>query len=565
MEQERVKAANRAGVKADSQLVAGGKKRGGQRRAVPYWVPLAAERIFMEYSGSTKGCKLSVSDVVRYLKDVYDCEVSDDYVREKLLPAMMEFSSIKPRLTEEESLIDFFSWKMGFGDLTDDDEKKAGLDEAKKKSESRRKGLYWFEPGRLLEDHEIELLIAMIDASPFMKDKDANDLVRKLRSLQFQGDRRMRAFLLDTDFDSGDGRAVEGAIGQPACKLKKEEKDIRPSTDNFLAELSKLYGAIVDKKTISFTDLKYSTKVDMAGAQLCSDDRKAGPATNGQDEGSASKQDERPKNEYIDVTPYALRYADGHCFLLTNKLIGDEGVDNAAAGAVAGADAGAAAGAVVGTDAKAAADTAEKDKSTKGGKGKDKSTKGNGFSIHRVDVMADLKVSEEDESSVYVELNDPQSPFEYLRWSMNGMGGKRKLIKMRCNERALHYLIERFSNCEGWSVTQAKAGSGGDGRPKREKDWYTVTFAAPPDGIGYWVQKFLDGIDVVEPPRLRKDIAKRVNLHPYHLDGSNGSRDASVEQQAEQAFHEKEAASERASYDEEAARGKKAPADSHAR
>lgn len=553
MKQERVKAANRAGVKADSQPVAGGKKRGGQRRAVPYWVPLAAERIFMEYSGPGEGNGLSVSDVVRHLKDIYDCEVSDDYVREKLLPAMMEFGTIKPRLTEEDSLIDFFSWDMRVGDPADDDDEEASLSEANMKREPGKKGLYWFRSGRLLRDHEIELLIAMIDASPFMKDKDANDLVRKLRSLQFQGNRRMRAFLLDTDFDSGDGRAVESGIGPSACKSKKEEKDIRPSTDVFLAELSKLYDSIVRKKTISFTKLTYSTKVDMAGVQLCSDDRKARPATNGRDE--------RPKNEQIDVTPYALRYADGHCFLLTNNPSESKGVDSAAAGAA-------------GADARAAADTVEKGKSTKGakgenkdkgkGKGKGESERKDRFSIHRVDLVADLKASER-ESSTYVELNDPQSPFEYLRWSMNGMGGKRELIKMRCNKRALHYLIERFSNCEGWSVTPAKAGSGEDGRPKREKDWYTVTFAAPPKGIGYWVQKFLDGVDVIEPERLRKKIAERVNLHPYHLDGSNGSRDAFAEQQAGQAFHEKEAASERASYDEEAAREKKAPADSHAR
>ncbi len=211
--------AKRANVEIEPRVdsrSAGGKKSGGQRKAVPYWVPLAAERIFMEYSGPGKGNGLSVSDVVRYLKDIYDCEVSDDYVREKLIPAMIEFGSIEPRVIEEDSLVDYFGWKMGSNASPADGANATGPDEAEKKK-TRKKGLYWFEPGRLFEDHEIELLIGMVDASPFMVHKDANDLVKKLRSLQFQGNRAMRAFLVDSDFDSVDGRAGEGDAERSAC------------------------------------------------------------------------------------------------------------------------------------------------------------------------------------------------------------------------------------------------------------------------------------------------------------------------------------------------------------
>lgn len=506
--------AKRANVEMEPRVDSrstGGKKSGGQRKAVPYWVPLAAERIFMEYSGPGKGNRLSVSDVVRYLKDIYDCEVSDDYVREKLIPAMIEFGSIEPRLIEEDSLVDYFGWKMGSNASPADGANATGSDEAEKKK-TRRKGLYWFEPGRLFEDHEIELLIGMVDASPFMVDKDANDLVKKLRSLQFQGNRAMRAFLVDSDFDSVDGRAGEGDAERPACDSGKGDGEVRPSTDSVLLTLSKLYGAIVEKRTISFTKLKYSAKVDMAGAELYRNDKRDGES----------------KNELKDVTPYALRYADGHCFLLTSRCDGGEG----GSGAVA--------------------------------KVERKNKKKDDFSIHRIDLMSDLKVSECD-SAAYVELKDPREPFEYLCWSMNGMGGRRQRITMRCSEKALHFLIERFSGCEGWSVSMARAGSERDGRPEREKGWYTVTFEAPPKGIGFWVQKFLGDIDVVEPKWLRESIAKRVNLHPYSYDGPDGFLDTSSERKNGQTFQEKKAASEKASRDQETAREKKALSGLHAR
>lgn len=506
--------AKRANVEMEPRVDSrstGGKKSGGQRKAVPYWVPLAAERIFMEYSGFGEGNGLSVSDVVRYLKDIYDCEVSDDYVREKLIPAMIEFGSIEPRLIEEDSLVDYFGWKMGSNASPADGANATGPDETEKKK-TRKKGLYWFEPGRLFEDHEIELLIGMVDASPFMVDKDANDLVKKLRSLQFQGNRAMRAFLVDSDFDSVDGRAGEGDAERPACDSGKGDGEVRPSTDSVLLTLSKLYGAIVEKRTISFTKLKYSAKVDMAGAELYRNDKRDGES----------------KNELKDVTPYALRYADGHCFLLTSRC--DEG--EGGSGAVA--------------------------------KVERKNKKKDDFSIHRIDLMSDLKVSE-CESAAYVELKDPREPFEYLRWSMNGMGGKRQRITMRCSEKALHFLIERFSGCEGWSVTMARAGSERDGRPEREKDWYTVTFEAPPKGIGFWVQKFLGDIDVIEPKWLRESIAKRVDLHPYSYDGPDGFLDTSSERKNGQTFQEKKAASEKASRDQETAREKKALSGLHAR
>lgn len=480
--------AKRANVEIEPRVdsrSAGGKKSGGQRKAVPYWVPLAAERIFMEYSGPGKGNGLSVSDVVRYLKDIYDCEVSDDYVREKLIPAMIEFGSIEPRLIEEDSLVDYFGWKMGSNASPADGANATGSDEAEKKK-TRRKGLYWFEPGRLFEDHEIELLIGMVDASPFMVDKDANDLVKKLRSLQFQGNRAMRAFLVDSDFDSVDGRAGEGDAERPVCDSGKGDGEVRPSTDGVLLTLSKLYGAIVEKRTISFTKLKYSAKVDMAGAELYRNDKRDGES----------------KNELKDVTPYALRYADGHCFLLTSRCDGGEG----GSGAVA--------------------------------KVERKNKKKDDFSIHRIDLMSDLKVSECD-SAAYVELKDPREPFEYLRWSMNGMGGRRQRITMRCSEKALHFLIERFSGCEGWSVSMARAGSERDGRPEREKDWYTVTFEAPPKGIGFWVQKFLGDIDVVEPSSLRRAIKARVKENPYYPDRRQDGFDERVEHAKQASFEER--------------------------
>lgn len=474
--------AKRANVEIEPRVdsrSASGKKSGGQRKAVPYWVPLAAERIFMEYSGPGKGNGLSVSDVVRYFKDIYDCEVSDDYVREKLIPAMIEFGSIEPRLIEEDSLVDYFGWKMGSNASPADGANATGPDEAEKKK-TRKKGLYWFEPGRLFEDHEIELLIGMVDASPFMVHKDANDLVKKLRSLQFQGNRAMRAFLVDSDFDSVDGRAGEGDTERSACDSEKGNGEVRPSTDGVLFTLSKLYGAIVEKRTISFTKLKYSARVNMAGAELYRND----------------KQDGESKNELKDVTPYALRYADGHCFLLTSRCGED------------------------------------------GGKAGRENKKKDDFSIHRVDLMSDLKVSERD-SAAYVELKDPREPFEYLRWSMNGMGGKRQRITMRCSEKALHFLIERFSGCEGWSVSMARAGSEKDGRPEREEDWYTVAFEAPPKGIGFWVQKFLGDIDVVEPKSLRRAIKARVKENPYYPDRRQDGFDERVEHAKQASFEER--------------------------
>ena len=49
--------AKRANVEIEPRVdsrSASGKKSGGQRKAVPYWVPLAAERIFMETQAPVK-------------------------------------------------------------------------------------------------------------------------------------------------------------------------------------------------------------------------------------------------------------------------------------------------------------------------------------------------------------------------------------------------------------------------------------------------------------------------------------------------------------------------------
>lgn len=286
--------------------------------------------------------------------------------------------------------------------------------------------------------------------------------------------------MVDSDFDSVDGRAGEGDTERSACDSEKGNGEVRPSTDGVLFTLSKLYGAIVEKRTISFTKLKYSARVNMAGAELYRND----------------KQDGESKNELKDVTPYALRYADGHCFLLTSRCGED------------------------------------------GGKAGRENKKKDDFSIHRVDLMSDLKVSERD-SAAYVELKDPREPFEYLRWSMNGMGGKRQRITMRCSEKALHFLIERFSGCEGWSVSMARAGSEKDGRPEREEDWYTVTFEAPPKGIGFWVQKFLGDIDVVEPKSLRRAIKARVKENSYYPDRRQDGFDERVEHAKQASFEER--------------------------
>ncbi len=129
------------------------------------------------------------------------------------------------------------------------------------------------------------------------------------------------------------------------------------------------------------------------------------------------------------------------------------------------------------------------------------------FRTLRIDLMRNVAISED--ASDFKPLKDAGEVSEYMRGAVSGFGGTSELIRIRCNAFAIHYVIERFSEFDGFRVVRSHAGT----EPKDGS--YDVEFLAVPQGFKFWAIKQLQNIEVLEPASLRKEITDIVLSSAY--------------------------------------------------
>ena len=135
---------------------------------------------------------------------------------------------------------------------------------------------------------------------------------------------------------------------------------------------------------------------------------------------------------------------------------------------------------------------------------RNKPSKTNKFRILKVALIQNLEIDEDGEFMPA----DEDAVREYFRAAIDSFGGTPDNIKLRCSEKAIGYVIEKFANYSNFRIHK-----------KAADDWYEVEFSACPDGLAFWALKYLSDVEVVSPKRVRNTIVKMVREdNPYLSD-----------------------------------------------
>lgn len=117
-----------------------------------------------------------------------------------------------------------------------------------------------------------------------------------------------------------------------------------------------------------------------------------------------------------------------------------------------------------------------------------------GAGIYRIDRMKDIEI-----------LDKPRrESAEIQSETMNAVyafGGTPEHIVLRCDREILDDMIDRFG-------TEAQIIAEGE-------DKFTVSFTAPPRGIQFLAQQYLEYIEVLEPQWLREQVIHAIQHNPY--------------------------------------------------
>lgn len=234
------------------------------------------------------------------------------------------------------------------------------------------------------------------------------------------------------------------------------EETVKPTLQTVFFNLELLNDAITKKETVKFTYHKYVAKPQKSPGQ----NYKSYPCKAGFGDQPAGV-----PTEYKHLSPYRLQYMDSHYFVLTNNPLKE------------------------GSSTERCIPTAGE------------------FLSFRLDLIG-LDSLKLEGSDLYVPLVNQDAPKEYYRGAVNGFGGTSKLMVMRCDKFALHYIIGRYLDYKDFSISQIV------GEPKLE---YEVKFMAYPRGIAYWASGFADHIEVLEPKEARDIVIGKLKRNVYGL------------------------------------------------
>jgi len=119
-------------------------------------------------------------------------------------------------------------------------------------------------------------------------------------------------------------------------------------------------------------------------------------------------------------------------------------------------------------------------------------------SLYRVDMMKDIEVLEAD-----IDLSSKDANLDSVKKITYAHAGKPETIRLKCDKKALRYVIEKFGS--DVKIIENKKGDGG----------FEAVFTASPEGITYWALQYLQHVEVLAPKSLRKAVIEAVKDNKY--------------------------------------------------
>jgi len=119
-------------------------------------------------------------------------------------------------------------------------------------------------------------------------------------------------------------------------------------------------------------------------------------------------------------------------------------------------------------------------------------------SLYRIDMMKDIKIEEEKRA-----LSPKQAKLDTVKKITYAHAGAQEKITLRCDRKALRYVIEEFGS--DVLIIPNKENDGG----------FEAVFYASPNGIIYWALQYLSHVEVIEPKSLREKVMEAVKNNKY--------------------------------------------------
>lgn len=190
-------------------------------------------------------------------------------------------------------------------------------------------------------------------------------------------------------------------------------------------------------------------------------------------------------DQVFDQLPFALRYMDGHYYVLLEA-------NNRAQGS--------------------SFDLARRPRSSD-------------YRICRVDRIRKLEVHEPGDRRHLPRPSD-EVVERFFRGAVGGMGHERgqQPMRLRVSAYGIQAVCERFRHFDGFQVFRgdpdAKAGQGrlqsASGKHHKQKEpWYTVKFEAHPAGVARWALKHIDCVEIKEPAWARDIVVQALKHNAY--------------------------------------------------
>ena len=118
-------------------------------------------------------------------------------------------------------------------------------------------------------------------------------------------------------------------------------------------------------------------------------------------------------------------------------------------------------------------------------------------SFYRIDMMKDIEILDE-----HIDISVKDAQLDTVKKVVYAHAGKPESIRMRCDKKALRYVLERF----GFDIMIIPLNNG-------EKFETVVT--VPAQGVLYWALQQLQSVEILEPQSLRNQITEIIKNNKY--------------------------------------------------
>lgn len=117
-------------------------------------------------------------------------------------------------------------------------------------------------------------------------------------------------------------------------------------------------------------------------------------------------------------------------------------------------------------------------------------------SLYRIDLMKDVTITSDPVQGPVVDKN-----FDTAQTLTRAYIGAPEQIVLRCKSSALRYVVDEF----GDDCTIMSA----------DEETFTARIQTNANGLKFWALQFVDSVEVISPPALRKSILETLSQHRY--------------------------------------------------